>query len=137
MTARALGAVPGRDKPRSVSNRVRCQAILGFQGKLDLRIAFMMLRSLRMQATITTFAGFPGRRRLCGGPVVGLSDHDRRPGFDGRLHGTAVGFCGPPLHSQHGRRQRRDLLSMRPSWYTQAYGNSGVIYTPVPPPAGY
>ena len=23
------------------------------------------------------------------------------------------------------------------SWYTQAYGNNGVIYTPVPPPAGY
>ena len=23
------------------------------------------------------------------------------------------------------------------SWYTQAYGNSGVTYMPVPPPAGY
>ena len=51
------------DKPRWVSNRVRCQAILGFQGKLDLSMAFMMLRSLRMQATITTFAGFPAAFR--------------------------------------------------------------------------
>ena len=63
MTARAIGGVPGRDKPRRVSNGVRCQAILGFQGKLDLSMAFMMLRSLRMQATITTFAGFPAAFR--------------------------------------------------------------------------
>ena len=62
----ALAAVRGGargGKPRWVSNRVRCQAILGFQGKLDLSIAFMMLRSLRMQATITTFAGFPAAFR--------------------------------------------------------------------------
>ena len=39
-------------KPRWVSNRVRCQAILGFQGVLDLSMAFMMLSSLCMQATV-------------------------------------------------------------------------------------
>ena len=43
--------------------RVRCQEILGFQGNLDLSMAFMMLRSLRMQVTITTFAGFPAAFR--------------------------------------------------------------------------
>ena len=47
------------DKPRWVSNRVCCEAILGFQGVLDLSMAFMMLSSLCMQATITTLAGFP------------------------------------------------------------------------------
>jgi hypothetical protein len=30
-------------KPRWVSNRVRCQAILGFQGRLDLSMAFMLI----------------------------------------------------------------------------------------------
>ncbi len=44
-------------KPRWVSNRVRCQAILGFQGVLDVSMAFMMLSSLYMQAT--TLASFP------------------------------------------------------------------------------
>jgi len=46
-----------------VSNRVRCQAILGFKGVLDLSMAFMMLRSLCMQATITTLTGFPAALR--------------------------------------------------------------------------
>ena len=46
-------------KPRWVSNRGCRQAILGFQGVLDLSMAFMMLSSLCMQATITTLAGFP------------------------------------------------------------------------------
>jgi hypothetical protein len=58
------GAVPQANKPRGVSNRVRCQAILGFQGVLDLSMAFMMLSSLCMQATITTLAGFPAALRL-------------------------------------------------------------------------
>jgi hypothetical protein len=59
--SKALAAARGgarAGKPRWVSNRVRCQAILGFQGKLDLSMAFMMLGSLRMEATITTFVGF-------------------------------------------------------------------------------
>ncbi len=51
------------DKPRWVSNRVCCQANVGFQGVLDLSMAFMMLSSLCMQATITTLAGFPAALR--------------------------------------------------------------------------
>jgi hypothetical protein len=54
---------PGRGKPKRVSNRVCCQAILGFQGVLDVSMAFMMLSSLCMQATITTLAGFPAALR--------------------------------------------------------------------------
>ena len=63
---KALAAARGSarvDKPRWVSNRVRCQAISGFQGVLDLIMAFMMLSSLCMQATITTLAGFPATLR--------------------------------------------------------------------------
>ena len=64
--SKALAAARGgarADKPRWVSNRVCCQAILGFQGVLDLSMAFMMLSSLCMQATITTLAGFPATLR--------------------------------------------------------------------------
>ena len=49
----------GGSSPLSLreSNRVRCQAARGFQAVPVLIMTFMMVKSFRMQATITTLGG--------------------------------------------------------------------------------
>jgi hypothetical protein len=47
------------------------------------------------------------------------------------------GSAGLPCNPNTAVVQGVTYYQCGSNWYTQAYGNSGVMYVPVPPPSGY